>query len=118
MLHVAVDYDGRPVAEHVATSACAEMGRLPAAAFAHRYRLHARSDRGWRPKQLDNINKALALWRRNRPIIRPRHGSMECRRVLWAMDSYLRRQPPEKQQRLVDAIRAGQVELVSFTATN
>ena len=31
--------------------------------------------------------------------------------VLWAVDSYLRKAPPEKQQRLIDAIRAGQVGL-------
>ena len=31
--------------------------------------------------------------------------------VLWAVDSYLRQASPEKQQELIDAIRAGQVEL-------
>lgn len=31
--------------------------------------------------------------------------------VLWAFDSYLREASPEKQQRLVDAVRAGQVEI-------
>ena len=31
--------------------------------------------------------------------------------VLWAVDSYLREAPPEKQKRLVDSIRAGQIEL-------
>jgi len=31
--------------------------------------------------------------------------------ILWAVDSYLREEPPEKQQRLIDAVRAGQVGL-------
>ncbi len=31
--------------------------------------------------------------------------------VFWAVDSYLRQAPPEKRQRLADAIRAGQVEI-------
>ena len=34
--------------------------------------------------------------------------------VLWAVDSYLRQASPEKQQQLVDAIRAGEVELGAF----
>ena len=31
--------------------------------------------------------------------------------VLWAVDSYLRQATPEKQQRLIDAVHAGQVGL-------
>ncbi|NUQ62614.1 MAG: hypothetical protein HUU20_09005 [Pirellulales bacterium] len=34
--------------------------------------------------------------------------------VLWAVDSYLRESPPEKQQQLVDAVRAGQFGLDAF----
>ena len=36
--------------------------------------------------------------------------------VLWPIDSYLRHATPEKQQQLVDAIRAGQVELHALYA--
>ncbi len=34
--------------------------------------------------------------------------------VLWPIDNYLRLAPPEKQQALVDAIKAGQIELDAF----
>ena len=61
-------------------------------------------------RQCDNIDKALEL------IAKTAAYPPEARfkwnaEVLWAIDSYLRNAPPEKQQRLVEAIRAGQVEL-------
>ena len=61
-------------------------------------------------RQCDNIDKALEL------IAKTAAYPPEARfkwnaEVLWAMDSYLHKESPEKQQRLVDAIRAGQVEL-------
>jgi alpha-mannosidase len=34
--------------------------------------------------------------------------------VLWAVDSYLREAPPEKQQAMVEAIKAGHIELDAF----
>ena len=36
--------------------------------------------------------------------------------VVWAVDSYLRQATPEKQQQLIDAVRAGQVELHALYA--
>jgi hypothetical protein len=61
-------------------------------------------------KQWSNIDMALEL------IHKSAHYPREARfkwnaEVLWAMDAYLHKAPPEKQQRLVDAIRAGDVEL-------
>jgi hypothetical protein len=61
-------------------------------------------------KQWSNIDAALDL------IHKSAHYPPEARfkwnaEVLWAMDAYLRKAPPEKQQRLVEAIRAGDVEL-------
>jgi hypothetical protein len=61
-------------------------------------------------RQYNNIEKALEL------IAKTAAYPPEARfkwnaEVLWAMDSYLRKASPEKQQRLIDAIRAGQVEL-------
>jgi len=38
--------------------------------------------------------------------------------VLWAIDSYLRQATPERQQAFIDAVKAGQVGLQPFTATN
>ncbi|MCE5269204.1 MAG: hypothetical protein LLG00_15110 [Planctomycetaceae bacterium] len=61
-------------------------------------------------KQWDNIDAALELCRKtaNYPDGARFKWNTE---VLWAVDSYLTEQPVEKQQRLIDAIRAGQVEL-------
>ncbi len=61
-------------------------------------------------KQWANIDTALDLIRKTAdypPGARFKWNT----EVLWAVDSYLREQPPEKQQRLIDAIRAGQVEM-------
>jgi hypothetical protein len=112
-LHVAVDYAGQPVVERQATL-------KPARKWVVYLLPHSHIDIGYthvqtevERKQWDNINKALALCAKsaNYP---PEARFKWNAEVLWAMDSYLRRQPPEKQQRLVDAIRAGQVELGSL----
>ena len=61
-------------------------------------------------KQWQNIDTALELIRKTADY--PPEARFKWNaEVLWAMDSYLRKAPPEKQQRLVDAIRAGDVEL-------
>ncbi len=61
-------------------------------------------------KQWQNIDAALDLCRQTAdypPDARFRWNT----EVLWAVDSYLRQQPPEKQQRLIEAVRAGQIGL-------
>ena len=61
-------------------------------------------------KQWSNIDTALELIRKTADY--PPEARFKWNaEVLWAMDAYLRKAPPEKQQRLVDAIRAGDVEL-------
>ncbi|MEN6450473.1 MAG: glycosyl hydrolase-related protein [Thermoguttaceae bacterium] len=61
-------------------------------------------------KQWENIDKALELCRKTADY--PAGARFKWNtEVLWAVDSYLTEQPPEKQQRLIDAIRSGQVEL-------
>ena len=61
-------------------------------------------------KQWQNIDKALELCGKTADY--PPEARFKWNaEVLWAVDSYLRQAPPEKQQQLVDAIRAGQVEL-------
>ncbi len=61
-------------------------------------------------KQWSNIDTALDLIRKTADY--PPEARFKWNaEVLWAMDSYLQKQPPEKQQRLVDAIRGGNVEL-------
>ena len=61
-------------------------------------------------KQWSNIDAALDLIRKTADY--PPEARFKWNaKVLWAMDSYLRKAPPEKQQRLVEAIRAGNVEL-------
>jgi alpha-mannosidase len=61
-------------------------------------------------KQWQNIETALDLIRKsaNYP---PEARFKWNAEVLWAVDSYLQKAPSEKQQRLIDAIRAGDVEL-------
>ncbi|MEN6457747.1 MAG: glycosyl hydrolase-related protein [Thermoguttaceae bacterium] len=61
-------------------------------------------------KQYANIDAALELCRKTAdyPVESRFKWNTE---VLWAVDSYLSEQPAEKQQRLIDAIRGGQVEL-------
>ena len=61
-------------------------------------------------KQWSNIDAALDLIRKTADY--PPEARFKWNaEVLWAMDSYLRKAPPEKQQRLVEAIRSGNVEL-------
>ena len=61
-------------------------------------------------KQWSNIDTALDLIRKTADY--PPEARFKWNaEVLWAMDSYLRKAPPEKQQRLVEAIRSGNVEL-------
>jgi hypothetical protein len=61
-------------------------------------------------KQWQNIELALALCKKTADY--PPEARFKWNtEVLWAVDSYLRQASPEKQQALVDAIRAGQVEL-------
>jgi alpha-mannosidase len=63
-----------------------------------------------RKKQWQNIDTALELIGKTRDY--PPEARFKWNaEVLWAMDSYLRDAPAEKQTRLVDAIRAGDVEL-------
>ena len=61
-------------------------------------------------KQWSNIDAALELIRKTAGY--PAGARFKWNtEVLWAVDSYLREQPAEKQQRLIDAVRAGQIEL-------
>jgi alpha-mannosidase len=61
-------------------------------------------------KQWQNIDTALELIRKTADY--PPEAKFKWNaEVLWAVDSYLQQAPPEKQQRLIDAIRAGDVEL-------
>ena len=61
-------------------------------------------------KQWQNIDAALELCRQTADY--PPEARFKWNtEVLWAVDSYLRQQPPEKQQRLVEAVRAGQIGL-------
>ncbi len=61
-------------------------------------------------KQFSNIDAALDLIRKTADY--PPEARFKWNaEVLWAMDAYLRKAPPEKQQRLIEAIRAGDVEL-------
>ena len=60
--------------------------------------------------QWQNLERAMELCRKtadNPPEARFKWNT----EVLWAVDSYLRKAPPEKQQALIDAIRAGSIEL-------
>ena len=60
--------------------------------------------------QWRNIDKALELCAKTADY--PPEARFKWNvEVLWAVDSYLRQAPPEKQQQLIDAIRAGQIEL-------
>ena len=61
-------------------------------------------------KQMQNIDTALDLCQKTAdypPEARFKWNS----EVLWAVDSYLRKSSPQKQKRLIDAVRAGQVGL-------
>ena len=61
-------------------------------------------------KQWQNLDKALELCRKT--VEYPPGARFKWNiEVLWAVDSYLRKATPVKQQQLMDAIRSGQVEL-------
>ena len=78
---------------------------------------HSHVDIGYTHRQADveqrqwnNIETALELNRKTAGY--PAGARFKWNtEVLWAVDSYLRQASPEKQQRLVDAIRTGQVGL-------
>jgi len=109
-LRVAVDYAGQTVAATTATL-------KPARKMTVYLLPHSHLDIGYthlqpevQRKQWDNIDKALELCAKTAdypPAARFKWNA----EVLWALDSYLHEAPPEKQQRLLNAIRAGQVEL-------
>jgi hypothetical protein len=109
-LQVAVDYAGQPVVEQAVTL-------KPARKWVVYLLPHSHIDIGYthlQPavmrRQCDNIEKALDLCDKTAgypPEARFRWNV----EVLWAVDSYLRKAPAAKQQRLLKAIRAGQVEL-------
>ena len=57
-----------------------------------------------------NIDAALELCRKTADY--PPEARFKWNtEVLWAVDSYLHKAPPEKQRQLIDAVRAGQIEL-------
>ena len=61
-------------------------------------------------KQMQNIDAALELCRKTADY--PPEARFKWNtEVLWAVDSYLHKAPPEKQRQLIDAVRAGQIEL-------
>jgi hypothetical protein len=109
-LHVAVDYAGQPVVEREATL-------KPARKWVVYLLPHSHIDIGYTHLQSDvmrrqwsNIETALDLCAKTAgypPEARFRWNA----EVLWAMDAYLRQAPPEKQERLIAAIRSGQFEL-------
>jgi len=62
------------------------------------------------PEPWQNIELALALCKKTADY--PPEARFKWNtEVLWAVDSYLQKAAPEKQQALIDAIRAGHVEL-------
>jgi alpha-mannosidase len=64
-------------------------------------------------KQCQNIDIAMDLIRKTAEY--PAEARFKWNsEVLWAIDGYLRLESPEKQQKLTEAIRAGQVELNSL----
>ena len=109
-LKIAIDYAGQLVAERTATL-------RPVRKMMVYLLPHSHVDIGYthvqtevKQKQWSNIEMALELCAKTAsypPGARFRWNA----EVLWAVDSYLREAPAEKQQRLVKAIRAGQVEL-------
>jgi alpha-mannosidase len=63
--------------------------------------------------QWRNIDTALELCRKTADY--PPEARFKWNtEVLWAVDSYLREAPPEKQEQLIAAVRAGQIELQAF----
>jgi alpha-mannosidase len=61
-------------------------------------------------KQMHSLDVAMELCRKTADY--PPEARFKWNtEVLWAVDSYFRKAPPEKQQQLIDAIRAGQIEL-------
>ena len=60
--------------------------------------------------QWQNLQRAVELCRQtaNYP---PEARFKWNTEVVWAVDSYLQKAPPEKQQQLIDAVRAGSIEL-------
>ncbi len=61
-------------------------------------------------KQMQNLDAALELCRKTADY--PPEARFKWNtEVLWAVDSYLHKAPPEKQRQLIEAVRAGQVEL-------
>jgi len=109
-LKVAIDYAGQLVAEHTATL-------QPVRKWLVYLLPHSHIDIGYthlqtevKRKQWSNLEKALELCAKTAsyPLGARFRWNAE---VLWAVDSYLREAPAKKQQRLIEAIRAGQVEL-------
>jgi hypothetical protein len=63
--------------------------------------------------QWRNIDLALELCRKTADY--PPEARFKWNtEVLWAVESYLREAPPEKQEQLIAAVRAGQIELQAF----
>jgi hypothetical protein len=107
---IAVERAGRVVASSVVTIA-------PARKFTVYLLPHSHVDIGYTHVQADverrqweNIETAMDICQKTAAY--PAGSRFKWNsEVLWAVESYLRKAPPEKQQRLIEAIRAGQVEL-------
>ncbi len=109
-LQVAVDFAGKTVAAGDVTA-------KPVRKFVVYLLPHSHIDIGYTHLQTDveklqmrNIDVALELCRKTADY--PPEARFKWNvEVLWAVDHYLHKASPEKQQRLIDAIRAGQIGL-------
>jgi alpha-mannosidase len=109
-LPVAIDYAGQAVVTGTASL-------KPAPKMTIYLLPHSHVDIGYTHLQADvqqrqwqNLETALELCRKTAGYPAGARFKWNAE-VLWAVDSYLREAPPEKQQRLVGAIRSGQVGL-------
>ncbi len=109
-LKITVDYNGKTVATATPTL-------KPVRKFVVYLLPHSHVDIGYthvqpdvEKKQMQNLDIAMELCRKtaNNPSGSQFKWNSE---VLWAVDAYLQKAAPEKQQQLLDAIRAGHVGL-------
>jgi hypothetical protein len=109
-LHVAVDHAGAAVAQLAATLRPARKTKVYLLPHSHVDIGYTHRQAEVRQRQWQNIETALELARKTAGY--PAGARFKWNtEVLWAVDSYLREAPPEKQQQFVAAVKSGQIGL-------